>query len=420
MKKKKKAITFNLSYLIKVIGALLLLSFVLYVTYRTYRDVTMRVTKTQIIDLGEVKKIINKDVVIVRKSTPVVSKRDGVVTRFYNQGDRVPKNAVIFKVQDAGTPSNEIAELEKLNLEIEQMQKNSSYMLDIQSNKLGGDIDYIYMEIQESIKNNKLNKVAKLKSELSLLNDRKKAVNSDLKSGLTLEELYNRKATLEKKISTDNTYIRSNISGELSYYYDEYYDLFSYDNIKNISVSDISSAKNNVTKLENQNVKTNDIIGYIVDNHNYYMATQIQKEDIENIKRDVALGIMIGDVSFNAYFSDFYKDKNGKFVGLFKVESEDFDFLKNRKENVDIVFNKAKGILIPNTAITDLDGKKGVYVVDSIGVAKFCPLDNVLLSDEKYTVVQFSYDDIADENKIKLYDEVVISPTNIKSGQKVK
>jgi hypothetical protein len=167
-------------------------------------------------------------------------------------------------------------------------------------------------------------------------------------------------------------------------------------------------------------VKNGDILGYIVDNHNYYIATSVDKMDVEAIKRDVPLDISIDDITFNIYFYDFYKDADGKFVGLFKAESEDFDFLKIRKANADIVYNSAKGMLIPNSAIVDVEGKRGVYVVDEVGIASFKAINDILLSDDSNSIVSFSYDDFMDKSKLKLYDEVVLSPKNIKNGQKVK
>ena len=77
-------------------------------------------------------------------------------------------------------------------------------------------------------------------------------------------------------------------------------------------------------------------------------------------------------------------------------------------------------MLIPNSAIVDIDGKRGVYVVDQVGIASFRSINDILLSDDQNSIVSFSYDDFMDKGKLKLYDEVVLSPKSIKNGQKVK
>ena len=68
----------------------------------------------------------------------------------------------------------------------------------------------------------------------------------------------------------------------------------------------------------------------------------------------------------------------------------------------------------------DVEGKRGVYVVDEVGIASFKAINDILLSDDSNSIVSFSYDDFMDKSKLKLYDEVVLSPKNIKNGQKVK
>jgi len=101
------------------------------------------------------KKTINKDVVIIKKSIPVKSKRDGLLTKFYNQGDRVSKNSVIFKVQDSNSSDNDVSKLERINLQIDQMQNNSSYSYEFQSMQVDSEINYIYLDIQKRINNNR-------------------------------------------------------------------------------------------------------------------------------------------------------------------------------------------------------------------------------------------------------------------------
>ena len=57
--KKKKKIKLNFILLI-----LAVLSFCLYYTYNFYERLSISVIKTSVVDLGEIKKTINKDVVI--------------------------------------------------------------------------------------------------------------------------------------------------------------------------------------------------------------------------------------------------------------------------------------------------------------------------------------------------------------------
>ena len=58
--------------------ALTLIAFALYFLLDLQSKIAMSVIQTHTIDLGEIKKTINKDIVIVRKSVPIVSGRDWI------------------------------------------------------------------------------------------------------------------------------------------------------------------------------------------------------------------------------------------------------------------------------------------------------------------------------------------------------
>lgn len=419
VKKKKNKKKINLYILGSILTAA---AFIAYGMVYIQSEISKNIIQTKIADLGEMQKSITKDVVIIRKNVKIISGKDGILTKFYNQGDRVPKDAVICKVQDSSSGENDIAILTRLNIQIDDMQNNNgNYSIETENRKLQNDINFLYMDIQEKIKNNDFKSIAKLKAELASLIG-KKNVMEDTASyeNADIQTLLNQKKELESKLASNNIYLRSAQSGVVSYYYDGFEDKFSFDNIKKITVDDINSTSNNVKEINGNFVKKEDLIGYVVDNRYYYLATEIEKSDIESIRRDVKLSVISGDITFNAYFYDFYKDTNGKFVGLFKVESEDYDFLKRRKDNVKIIYSYAKGIIIPNDSIIESNGKKGVYVVDEVGVAKFSKIGDILLSDDKNTIVRFSYDDFEEPSKMQLYDEIILSPKNIKDGQKVR
>ena len=144
----------------------------------------------------------------------------GLLTKFYQQGDRVPKNAVVCKVQDSQSTENEIAKLERLNMKIEDIQNNSQNLTaEMKNTQIQNDITYLYLDIQEKIKNSDYRHVATLKSELTNLINKKNAIGESADYDTNnLQELLNQKKQLENKLASDKTYIRATISGNLSYY----------------------------------------------------------------------------------------------------------------------------------------------------------------------------------------------------------
>lgn len=418
-KRKRKKNNINIYFLGLVLAVL---GICLYLIVQMNSKIKMQVIHIDIVDLGEIQKTIEKDVVVIRKNTPIISKRDGVLTKFYAQGDRVPKGVAICKIQESKESENEIATLTKINMRIEDIQKGvDSYSKDIENMRIQNDINSLYSEIQDNIRVEHYKSVYNLKAELLTLLNKKNIVNDESQyDNADISTLLSKKKELENKLSSDNIYLRASQSGIVSYYVDGLEDKFSFDNMYKLNAKNIASVSNNVKEIGEISVKKDELIGYIVDNHYYYFATEITKQDVESIRRDVKLSIIADDITFNAYFYDFFKDDDGKFIGLFKIESEDYDFLKKRKGHVIIVYDYAKGILVPNNAITEVNGKKGVYIVNEVGIAKFVSLGDVLLADDLNSVIRFSYDDFNEPSKLSLYDEIILSPVGIKDGQKVR
>lgn len=404
------------------IFSLLIIAIAISLVVRLQFDIKKSIIKHYTVDLGEVKKSITKDMVVIRDNVSVKSEKAGILTKFYSQGQRVPKGAVICKIQDSQNSENEIAEQNKLNMQIDTLQNGAiNYSPEIQSKQLQDKIAALYEDLQDRIKTKDFKYVSNIKSELSLLIAQANAVSGNTQSPVAnLASLISQRDSLRKKLDYGKSYVKSEMPGALSYFNDGYETLFSMSNMKNITVKDLKNANPRLVKIDQTKVNQGDLIAYIVGNHYYYMATDIGPEDIEAIKRDTKLDIIVQDMVINAYFYDFYKDKNGEFIGFFKVESDDYDYLKNRKDKAKIIYSTAKGLLIPNDAIVDDNGEKGVYKVDKTGTANFVKLDNILLSDEQNTVISYSFDAANSPTNLSLYDDIILTPKNVKDGQKVK
>lgn len=389
---------------------------------RLHSDITMSTIRFHTVDIGQIKKSITKDMVVIRDNIPIISESSGVLTKFYSQGQRVAKGSVICKIQDSQNAENEIAELNRLNAQIDTLQNGAiNYSPEVQLKQLQERIAELYLQLQDRIKTKDFNYVASIKSELVLLIAQANAISGNEQASVQdLQSLINKRNKLQSRLSSGKSYIRAGISGCLSYYRDGYEDLFAFSNIKNLTVKDIREAAPGLEKLDGSKTKQGDVVGYVVNNHYYYMATDIEAIDVDAVKRDTRLDIIVQDKTVNAYFYDFYKDKNGEFIGFFKVESEDYDYLKNRKDKAKIVYQTANGLIIPNCAIVEKDGEKGVYKVDKTGTAVYVELDGIIASDEENTAINYSFDSLGDKSKIGLYDDIILTPKNVEDGQKVR
>lgn len=185
--------------------------------------------------------------------------------------------------------------------------------------------------------------------------------------------------------------------------------LDGYESIINSSnIDSYTNDKLNFTNLEKD--KLNVGLKY-VNNKEYYILTQV-----ENFEKYEKLGIT--DLSINMdgrkYYAASYEiQKDSEGISHIKIKMhEGLDrAIKKRISEIDINFNTIKTINIPTSAIYELNGRTGVYTVDS-GVVEFAPVKEIYRIEDMscvYTnpedVYPQSYlDKVEENNKNLLYD----------------
>ena len=83
-----------------------------------------------------------------------------------------------------------------------------------------------------------------------------------------------------------------------------------------------------------------------------------------------------------------------------------------RNSKITIIKNEYKGLKISNKAIRVINGETGVFVVSGIE-AKFVKTD-VIYQDDEYAICELN---TADEEKLRLYDEIIVKGKNVYDGK---
>lgn len=400
----------------------LIISGLLYVGYFLKTKLNSSFLATEVAQLGSIENSVEKDAVIIREQEPIVLQTDGEVTFLADSGRRVAKNQVVAIVNTSSTGYDEIYSLKVIDRKLAQLESGyESGQAEYSEEYVDSRINSLLKEIQYRIKENEKELVANLKEELNDMLENGKIVRgiTDI-SSMSIPELEQRKLSLENSIAQNNSFVKAPIAGLLSSYYDNYEDVFTVENMMNLKAKQIENCVQNIFYFEKNDFKSGEVCSYIVDNHEYFFASELNTEDTEIIKRDKKLTIGVDGVSVPAYFYDFYKDEDGRFVGLFRVESDEYNFLANRKRPIEICYEEEKGILIPNNAIVEYEGKEGVFVVDTVGRAVFKETGEIVIENEEYSLVNFDYNEMKNGNVVNLYDEIILSPKGIKESQKVR
>lgn len=419
-KKRKKGKSRNKVQTL-IISALII-SGLLYILSYFWTKVNTAFLRTSILQIGKIEKSVDKEGVIVRNQAPIVLSLDGNITLLYDSGQRVAKNEIIAKVSSSDSDNNDIEKLEILEKKISQLKSGKDSMtVEYTPEYIDVKIDQVIREIQRYIQSEDYLKVCELKSQLGDWTERKKIINGigDI-NHYTLEQLEEEKRILQNSITSNKGYIRASMAGLVSPYKDEYDDVYTFDNMMNLLAKQLKDTIQKVNYIDSSEVKAGDVLCYIVENHGYYIACELDSKDTQIIKRDKKLTIRIDGVDLPAYFYDFYKDSDGRFVGLFYVESDEYNFLANRKRHIEVIYQSETGILIPNNSILEYNGRTGVFVIDAVGIARFKELDNIVTSNEEYSLIYFDYNQIKNSKTINLYDEVILTTEGIEEGRRIR
>lgn len=416
-KKRKSRLDYN-----KIGILIIVLCFGIFVIYNIITMINLASIKTIIVDIGEVSRTVQREMVIVKDEKVFYAPSDGYFELIYPEGERVKKGTAIAKTKNQSSNENYKYLIELIDSRIASLKNNSEQKnTEAELSKTNNRLDYLYKEVQNRINMNDLEYLDILKKEIISLNNKKQYL-TPLEDGhtKTIEELKSERSELEKQLKNKNSLVYSNYIGILTSYYDGYEDALKLDNITELSVSDIRKIKDRPSIDYNATKVKGEPLGRIVDNYKWYLACEITKEDIEYIQSEKPVNIYIEDKKIKAYLEDFYKGKDKKFVGYFRVEDENFKFYEKRKYIADIEYQYLKGLKIPVSALVEKNQKMGVYVVDRTGTSIFKEIPKIESKNNDFFAIPYEATYKKDLTKVNLYDEIIVNPQNVIEGRKVK
>lgn len=419
-KKRKKKKSFLKQYKWDYIFlAIFILSAVVYYADSVIKASRMKQIYTSIVDFGVVESSTTKQMVIIRNDKVLVAPSDGYYELSYPEGERVKTGLPVVRSKNQNASENYTKLIELIDSRITLLGSESRTLQDNEVEKINNRLEYLYRSAQGRIENDEIEYIEIIKKELISLNDRKRYFFSD-GSAVSKEELLKQKQQLLTEFDSKNTVVISDMNGLISSYYDGHEKELNILNIRNLTVSQLEQIKN-VSGIDySTEKKKGDPVAVISENYRWYLACEVTEEDIDNIASERPIFIEIEDKRFRAYLEDFYKGTDGKFVGYFRVEDDKFNFFEKRKFTAKLIFQSSNGLVLPNSALTDIDGKSGVFVVDMTGIARFVEIKDIVAEDDKNIGVEYDASVQNINQGLRLYDEVIINPSGIVEGQRVR
>ncbi len=285
--------------------------------------------------------------------------------------------------------------------------------------KKGDTVGLIYNNIKNLNENKST--ISKLNEEIETLKIDQENSESNLSKEL-IDVKIKTKIEQRKKLTDENNKnlnsINSPISGIVSYNYDGYEDIFTIENMENISTKDIENIKNNYKNINIQDeyIKESHIIARIIASNYSYIAISMEQDIFEENQN---VEIVLYKNNIQGCVEKIYKN-NGNNVIIFKISNQNVEIYDTRATEFDIIYKQIEGLKIPKQAVEELNDKKGVYVLNQeTKKVEFIELKSILYEDDDFIFIDYYKNQKEGIKTVDIYDEIIAKPNIINKNIKI-
>jgi len=185
----------------------------------------------------------------------------------------------------------------------------------------------------------------------------------------------------------------SQVRGIISYYYDGLEDVYKPDDMANIEISALDTKneageeKNPVKECVTGSASSGDPVFKVVDNKSWYLICWMDPKKAEDFVAGRIVNVRFSDGALLEMKVHSAAQQNRKFQIILSCDRYYEEFDRIRTGTCTLIKSSKNGLLLETDSIVEVDGQKGVYVVNKLGSVHFVPV-SILASDGKTTAVE--------------------------------
>lgn len=258
-------------------------------------------------------------------------------------------------------------------------------------------------------------KIAKLDKEIEELENEYKNSKSNLSKELIDTQI---KTKTEQKLVLNNennknvNYLNMPTSGVVSTKYDGYEDIYTLDQLDNLTAKDIEDVENNYKEIEIEDtfIKESEIVARVIQSDYSYIAI-FTKDDI--FQENQKVEIVFDSDNIQANVEKIYKNGDNNIV-IFKISNQNVEIYDTRVKEFDIIYKQMEGLKVPKQSIEEIDGQEGVYALNQqTGKVNFVELKNIQYEDDEFIFIDYYKNQKEGIKTIDIYDEIILKPNII-------
>ena len=410
-----KKIKFDKKNILKILPVSILLMVAIGVVIYSFFSAVE--TETAVIDTME--NVTTHPAIIIRNETVISPETDGNLRTLIKDGEMVSKGKNIATVYDKNADVETQKKLAQVSDKINEIvyAENNENLFSNDKNKMDAQISDKMKEMVYYLNIGDVEKALKIKSQINSIYDKKLNITGDKHTGTTLDMLKMEQAEYERILSTSKEEIYSPSSGYCSVNVDGFEELLTMKGASSLSVGEFDSVISQFEKKEEDNGVFASSKCKIIDNYSWSVALKVDEQRASEFEVGETVFINFDGIEKenSAMVESISETVGGYNIIILTTTEYNPDLLNIRAIKANLVKNRYTGLKVSNSAICDVNGQKGVYVlVDTI--VKFKKVE-VLYTDSKYSIVR---ENNTFDNSLLLYDEVIISPEGLYDGMSIR
>ena len=349
--------------------------------------------------------------IIIRDETVLKNSEQGTLHFSVGDGEKIAKGGVIAHIYDGDTASANATKIDELRTQLKQIEEIEGYnnMLAVDLNTVNAKISNYYNDFTFKSSLGKYDELTEPISGLLTMMTRKKVATGEQTDFSSLKESINAQIT---QLSQNSGNIKGSIKASVSGYFVSVVDNFE----NKLGTKDLSVYTPDYFKELNEDEETNDVIGKIVYDYTWYIASIVPINDSKFYKIGDTVTLKTTTTSnprLTAQVERVNLSPTGdNAVIIFSCNEMSSELATMRSGAITIIKNEYSGLKVDSKALRVVDGKTGVYIVSGLE-AKFVEA-NILYSNDSYAICEINN---SDSSKLRLYDEVIVKGKNLYDGK---
>ena len=406
----------DLRYIARIFGRLLILVVLIAVIgvmcYHISAGSTDNVDTLDVYE-GTISSSVRTDAVLLRSERAITWDSSDICLYRVGNGERTASGGTIGSLYpDSDENREKLKRIEETDRDIYILESaellESSYSL----SSADKQIDALRQQISERTAKGDAAGCDELTMQLRIMMNVRMLKNGTKKNYKSeLESLRAQREELVSSLGTASGRVSAGVSGILYTSCDGYEEVYGGVNVTSLDIDGLAGL------ISAEPVQTGGAGCKLITDYTWYIVAPIDRGELENFssgkKYDVAFA---GGTLGMKLLKTVSSNKNDTAYLIFSYDREPEGFEISRKPNVEIIYKKSSGFLIPVSALRQLDGYTGVYAMHG-SVVKFRRV-RVLESDGIYAVCDPDFaPDSGAYRSLKFYDRIITKGKDLYDGK---